>query len=221
MVDQRKEDIILAYFYKMLNDLKKIVEKENIEKGEVENLIKNYERKLKRIENYGFDGRAPDFVVKYGESYVINEENPEKCFIVFEQALNRGGGRGLCITRTSPESIELFNRNQNIEYIWLTKMGMVKNERFQTFSPTDLSKITGRISDFVKENGKNKSIVLFEGVEFLITNNSFNDVIRMLSTVKDIVQSNKGLFLVSMNLNTLKEEEKNIIKREFPNQLSF
>ncbi len=220
MVDQRKEDIILAYFYKMLNDLKKIVEKENIEKGELENLIKNYERKLKRIENYGFDGRTPDFVVKYGESYVINEENPEKCFIVFEQILNRGG-RGLCITRTSPESIELFNRNQNIEYIWLTKMGMVKNERFQTFSPTDLSKITGKISDFVKENGKNKSIVLFEGVEFLITNNSFNDVMRMLSTVKDIVQSNKGVFLVSMNMNTLKEEEKNIIKREFPNQFSF
>jgi len=220
MVDQRKEDIILAYFYKMLNDLSKIVEKENIEKGEVENLIKNYERKLKRIENYGFDGRTPDFVVKYGESYVINEENPEKCFIVFEQILNRGG-RGLCITRTSPESIELFNRNENIEYIWLTKMGMVKNERFQTFSPTDLSKITGRINDFVKENVKNKSIVLFEGVEFLITNNSFNDVIKMLSTVKDIVQSNKGVFLVSMNMNTLKDEEKNIIKREFPNQFSF
>ncbi len=220
MVDQRKEDLILGYFYKMLDDLKKLVNKENIEKSEIENLIRTYEKRIKRIENYGFDTRTPDFVVKYGESYIINEEKPEKCFIAFEQILSRGG-KGLCITRTSPESIDLFNRNENVTYIWLTKVATMKNERFQTYSPTDLPKIANRISEFVKENGNKKSIVLFEGVEFLITNNSFNDVMKMLSTVKDIINSNKGVFLISMNMNTLNEEEKNIIKREFPNQFSF
>ncbi|MGC8663253.1 MAG: DUF835 domain-containing protein [Thermoplasmata archaeon] len=209
-MDNEKNDLIYALFQKMLDDLKEIKNNEKIEPEEIENLIKSYQKKLKIIMNKS--SKQPSFTLKYGQSYLIDEEKPYECYNIFKQAVTRGSP-GLCITRTHPESISFYGTMKNVSFIWLSKVSLESRREYSSLQPTDLNIIASGISDFVKNN--QRGVILLEGIELLNTSNGFQNLAKALTTVKDLVAENKGVLLLSTNLKSFKEDEKNFLIREF------
>lgn len=210
-MDGQKNDLIYSLFLKLLDDLKNLSNKDAIGKGDIESIVKLYEKKLKVAVNKN-PKQKPSFTLKFGESYLIDEEKPLESYNIFKQAVSRGSN-GLCITRTNPESISFYDSMKNIKFIWLSKVGLENRKDFSSLQPTDLTIIANSISDFIKNN--TKCVILLEGIELLSASNGFSNLARALTTIKDMVSAGKGVLLISTNLKALKDEEKNFLLREF------
>ncbi|MDP8011496.1 MAG: DUF835 domain-containing protein [Thermoplasmata archaeon] len=209
-MDDEKSELLYALFTKLLQELNEIKEKESIKNDDIDSIIKSYEKKLKIIMNRS--AKKPSFSLKYGQSYIIDEEKPVECYNIFKQAISRGSS-GLCITRTHPESISFYGSAKNVKFIWLSKANVEGKKEYTSLQPSDLNIIVNNITDFIKSNLR--GVILLEGLEMLYTNSGFQNLIKAITTIKDLVAENKGVFLISVNLKSFKEEEKNILIREF------
>lgn len=78
--------------------------------------------------------------------------------------------------------------------------------------PTALVDIASAIADFASEGGN--AAVLLEGIEYLITQNSFPSVERFLQKVNEKVVLNDSYLLISANPAALKEQEYKLLARE-------
>ncbi|MFP3255916.1 MAG: DUF835 domain-containing protein [Thermoplasmata archaeon] len=205
-----KSELIIALFKEMIGELKSKLNEDEINRDEIYSLLRTYEKKLGQITKPRMD-KKPDLLLNFGESYMVDEEKPSMGFFIFKQALDRGRG-GICITRSHPESISFYKSAENVKFIWLTSVTYMSG-RVSSIQPNELSLITNAINSFLREG--QKGIVLFDGIELLITNNGFDNIAKSLTTIKDNIRINKGIMIISINLKTLKEEEKNFLLREF------
>lgn len=210
-MNDQKDDLIYSLLLKILDDLKDLLNKDNIEKEDIDKIVKSYQKKLRALSNKGLK-QKPSFVLRFGESYIIDEEKPIESFNIFRQAVLKGSS-GLCITRTHPESISFYGSVKNIKFIWLSKVGLENRKDFSSLQPTDLTIIANSVGDFIKNNAK--GVILLEGIELLSASNGFQTLAKALTTIKDMVIAGKGILLVSTNLKALKEDEKNFLLREF------
>lgn len=210
-MDGQKNDLIYSLFLKLLDDLKNLSNKDAIGKGDIESIVKLYEKKLKAAVNKN-PKQKPSFTLKFGESYLIDEEKPLESYNIFKQAVSRGSN-GLFITRTNPESISFYDSMKNIKFIWLSKVGLENRKDFSSLQPTDLTIIANSISEFIKNN--TRGVIFLDGIELLSASNGFSNLAKALTMIKDMVSAGKGVLLVSTNLKALKDEEKNFLLREF------
>ncbi len=207
---EENNELLIALFREFIDELREKLEEEELKKEDIYAIIKNYEKKLKYITSPS-KNKKPDLILNFGESYIMDEEKPSKCYDIFRQALDRGRA-GLCITRTHPESISFFRSADNVKFIWLTTVNF-RDGKVISLQPTDLSLISNGINNFIKEG--TKGIILLDGIELLIKNNGFDNTIKSLTTIKDNVRINKGIMIISINLKTMNEEERNFLLREF------
>ena len=59
-----------------------------------------------------------------------------------------------------------------------------------------------------------RSIVLLDDIQYLIGNTSFEGVIRFLRMLIDQVSEKDAIFLLSVNPDALKQQERSILERE-------
>ncbi|MEM0333865.1 MAG: DUF835 domain-containing protein, partial [Thermoplasmata archaeon] len=95
---------------------------------------------------------------------------------------------------------------------WLTTVNY-RDGKVTSLQPTDLSLISNGINNFIKEG--TKGIILMDGIELLIKNNGFDNTIKSLTSIKDNVKINKGIMIISINLKTMGDEERNFLLKEF------
>ncbi|MFQ5911023.1 MAG: DUF835 domain-containing protein [Thermoplasmata archaeon] len=148
--------------------------------------------------------------LRKGGKYLIREAKPERSLDVFS-SLTREVGVGLGITRIHPGTIERKCPIGGAELIWLTKAEGGK-ETFAYLSPTNLVGILSSISKFLTEN--KGSPVLLEGVEYLITQNSFDATLRFMQKVNEYVTLNEGILLVPVNPSTMSSKDYQLLARE-------
>ena len=208
-MDENSE-IIIALFKEFINELKEKLDEEEIKRDDIYTIIRNYEKRLKFITSPS-KNKKPDLILNFGESYIIDEEKPNKCYDIFNQALKKGRA-GLCITRTHPESISFYGSSENVKFIWLTTVNY-RDGKVTSLQPTDLSLISNGINNFIKEG--TKGIILMDGIELLIKNNGFDNTIKSLTSIKDNVKINKGIMIISINLKKMGDEERNFLLKEF------
>ncbi|MFQ5891878.1 MAG: DUF835 domain-containing protein, partial [Candidatus Methanofastidiosia archaeon] len=82
----------------------------------------------------------------------------------------------------------------------------------ESIDSQDLSKMNHIIGEFLKK--AEDSVVLLEGIEYLITENDFERVLKNLHTLKDYVVLSNSRLIVSLNPNTLSERELSLLERE-------
>jgi hypothetical protein len=149
--------------------------------------------------------------LEYYRCYIIEESKPKYCFEVFEDALTKGA-KGLCITRTHPKQLisKYESIGRNSEVIWLTDRESVGE--FKTVSPM-ISSVNFVIEEFIDNNAG--AIILFDGLEYLITVNSFKPVLFFIQGIKDKIAENESSLLFSASPITFNKEELIILEREF------
>jgi len=142
-----------------------------------------------------------------GRSYLIEEDRPANVFRLSREAME-DGTTAFLVTRTNPKRMrDLFDLG-DARIIWLTDRDSATEE---TIPPT-LERIMYMIEVFVKNT--EKGVVVLDGLEYLISNNNFDAVLRFLRRLIDEVSESSAFFLLSVSPKTLREQELKILERE-------
>ena len=114
----------------------------------------------------------------------------------------------MIITRTNPKRMRETFAPSADRILWLTdREGSSEN----TIQPV-LERIVYEIDDFF---GKRPGgALLLDGLEYLVSNNSFEAVLKFVRRVVDSVSEGRSIFLVSLGPATLKDQELRMLERE-------
>ncbi|MFQ5892644.1 MAG: DUF835 domain-containing protein, partial [Candidatus Methanofastidiosia archaeon] len=138
-----------------------------------------------------------EYQLEKGCSYLIEEERGERAFKVFVDAA-RHGAQALCISREFPEILRKKYDLEKTPMIWLAS-----TEYENTILPEDLGKLNYLIFEFLKSS-KN-SIIILDGLEYLIMYNGFYRTLKFLHILRDLVVVEDSNLLVSLNPKVLSQ----------------
>ncbi len=138
-------------------------------------------------------------------TYLVEEAQPEAVYRTFEDAL-RGGRPGLCVTRVYPRRLQERFGGGGLSVLWLSNVGKESSIR-----PKDLEKLSLAVEQFLaREHG----VVLLDGLEYLVTNNNFLTVLRLVQALRDQVAIHNGTLLLSVNPSSLEAHQLTLLERE-------
>ncbi len=150
----------------------------------------------------------PKAEVKPGHAYLVEEERPVESLGTLE-ALIRQGKQALVITRTNPR---MFRQNYDLrdsKVYWLVDRN--EPERGELMPPS-LEKIAFLIQEFCHDNPG--SVIFIEGLEFLVDNNNFGAVLKLIRRLVDMVSQGDHTLLVSLSPHILQERERRSLEKE-------
>jgi hypothetical protein len=142
-----------------------------------------------------------------GHCYIIIEEKLKRSLKVFSDTLSKGY-KGFCITRTNPRHLRGIKGFQDATVMWLTDKESTSGS---TISPV-LERIMYEIGDFIRHD--EKRCLILDGIEYLISNNNFDAVLRFIRRLVDDVSESKTIFMITVSPFTLKNQELKILERE-------
>ncbi|MEW5937884.1 MAG: DUF835 domain-containing protein [Candidatus Thermoplasmatota archaeon] len=142
-----------------------------------------------------------------GTTYLVKEEHPEMSYKVAEDALSHGF-RVLCLTREYPETIKEQYALDSAAFFWLT----LDESREYSFPPTDLARIYSYCRTFLGEEGD--ALLMLSGVEYLISQNNYNQVLKFIQLINDKVAVHRAVALVSVSPLALDHKELKTLERE-------
>jgi len=154
-----------------------------------------------RVEPAVLQGLTP------GRSYLIEEERPLEAFRRFAAFLGGGGG-GLVITRTNPKRVRETYGLPTERVLWLTDREGSAEDRI---APA-LERIVYEIEDFMSKQPR--GAVLIDGIEYLVSNNSFDAVLKFVRRLLDAISESQYTLIISLGSGTIKEQELKVLERE-------
>jgi len=146
-----------------------------------------------------------------GRSYVIEESPPDISFDAFANIINTTDDKGaknvgLCITRQHPDLVRQKYGLENTPIYWLaTKTGQ------DIISPTNLGILTHTIISFVQDH--QNGVVLLDGLEYLVSNNDFNKVLRVIDQVNDHISQSTSRMILPVDPRAFEPKEVALLER--------
>jgi len=107
---------------------------------------------------------------------------------------------GLVVTREFPDNLRAAFGLQATPIIWLTES---PGER--RVAPTSLTVLTDTITRFMEASPN--SIVLLDGLEYLVTHNGFRKVLRLLDSLNETTWVSKARLLVAADPNAFDDKD--------------
>ncbi len=142
-----------------------------------------------------------------GRTYLVEEDRPDRAYELLAKALE-GGKAGLLITRTNPKRVKERFSLSTVRVLWLTDREESKEE---TIAPA-LERIVYEIEGFMSKRPQGS--IMLDGLEYLVSNNSFDAVLRFVRRLVDTVSEGRHIFLISLGPATVKEQELKMLERE-------
>ncbi|HUL39495.1 MAG TPA: DUF835 domain-containing protein, partial [Methanomassiliicoccales archaeon] len=139
-------------------------------------------------------------------TYLIKEEKAERSYQLFERALAKGM-KGFCVTRNYPLKIKAKWTLGETPILWLSNVGKESSIR-----PKDLEKLSVSLEQFLAQ--AEGGVILLDGLEYLITNNNFLTVLRLVQSLRDQVAINHSILMLVLNPSTLDAHELNLLEKE-------
>jgi chromosomal replication initiator protein DnaA len=149
---------------------------------------------------------APSILVP-GHSYLIEEDRPDEAFRRFATFLEGGGG-GLVISRTNPRRARETHGVNAQRVLWLTDRAGSAEDTI----PPALERIVYEIESFLAK--QSRGAVLLDGIEYLVSNNSFDAVLKFVRQLLDTFSESRYVLIVSLGPATLEEQERKVLERE-------
>ena len=142
-----------------------------------------------------------------GSSYLISDKNNLSSIDILLN-LTRDDFKGLFITRGNIDQIKRqLSTLKNIDVLLLSGKD-VKG----SFRISDPELLKQKINEFSKKN--KKSIILLDGVHFLISRFSFKEFINLLYDLNDIISYNKSILFVRIDPSIIDSEQMALIENE-------
>jgi len=148
---------------------------------------------------------AKVYELRRGFSYLVKETKPHKSFEIFVDQVTHNI-QGLCVTRQHPTILRKEWGMEKTPIIWLSnQLGKVY------VNPTNIGILSDTIIRFVEKSGD--SVILVDGVEFLVVNNDFDKVLRMIHHITEAVMENRSRLIISVDPRTLDIRELALLER--------
>jgi PAS domain S-box-containing protein len=141
------------------------------------------------------------------ECFLVPEKKPIRSFEIFVDLVTHGIP-GFVISRVYPEKIRRKYKLARTPMLWLSR-----SEKTNALSPNDLSKLNYIIEDFTRKS--EESVILLDGLEYLVTQIGFETVVKHLEDLKDITVVNNSRLIVSVFKGALSEREYSILEKGF------
>jgi len=145
------------------------------------------------------------FPVERGFIYLVKEKRPNIAFEMFNEAISKGAS-GMLVVREHPDRMIQMYKFDAKKILWLTRR-VGKDHA----DPTELSLLSHKISRFVDESGR--SVVLLEGLEYMITQNDFDTVLRFVDHLHDFVLAHDCAFIIVIDPRVLSTREIALLER--------
>ena len=143
-----------------------------------------------------------------GFSYLIEENRPDFCFDIFAR-LARNNKNGLCICRINPAIIRRkYNFDEDLSMLWLTDR---ESSKESTISPS-LESMIYVAEEFIDKN--EEAVILLDGIEYLISNNGFNPVLRFIRRLIDKISETNTILIIGVGSKSINEQELKLLERE-------
>jgi RNA polymerase subunit RPABC4/transcription elongation factor Spt4 len=142
-----------------------------------------------------------------GESstYLVEEEQPREVYRLFGDAIAKGR-HGLCVSRLYPQKLRERFPGADLTILWLSNVG-----KEDAIRPKDLEKLSLAVEQFL---AREPGVVLLDGIEYLVTNNNFLTVLRLVQALRDQVAINRGILLLSVSPSALEGHQLTLLERE-------
>lgn len=145
------------------------------------------------------------FPVERGFLYLVKEKRPAIAFGMFNEAVNHGS-KGMLVVREHPNRLKQVHEFQAAKILWLTRRAGVNH-----IDPTHLSLLNLEITKFVE--GSPRSVILLEGLEYVITQNDFEAVLRFVNHLHDFVLTHDCAVIVVIDPRVLSTRELALLER--------
>ncbi len=142
-----------------------------------------------------------------GSSYLVEESNRDYSHAVFGMLVQKGMP-GIAITRSNPKVLRGSMEGGNAKILWLTDHEAKGDE---TVTPS-LEKIMVVIEEFLAK--AEESAILLDDLQYLISSNNFEGAVRFIRSLVDKVSEQQAIFLLSVDPNSLSNQERSIVERE-------
>jgi hypothetical protein len=155
-----------------------------------------------------------------GSSLFIKERTPMGAFRIFNQ-LCAQGAKGLIISRMPHDTVR-SKVGLDCAVYWLTKVEVQDEELKQFYiQPTDLGTFYTTFKKFLTVNKNGPTVVMLDGIQYLISNNDFNGILKNIQKMKDDIYVFHSTFIISadptsINLNEVKQlenEMQNVVEK--------
>ncbi len=139
-------------------------------------------------------------------NFLFKSNDIEKSFRIFKE-LTQQDRKGLFISRAHPDEINDKYELQNTKLYWLTK----SMTEVASLEPSQIEKIRWLIKDFVSEN--QNSVILVDGLEYLILQNNFENVLKFVELLKDDIAINNAILILPIDPATLEARQLALLER--------
>ncbi len=153
------------------------------------------------------DKKPMKYRLKKGYGYILQEENPSVSTEVFTEYVTHHH-HGLMFTREQPSRIRQYYGLRTTPILWMTN---AKTEE-KSVKPTDLNRMLYIIRDFIRFD--TDSIILIQRLDYLITENDFNTVLKFIHRLNDVIMESKCISLLSIDPSTLTREQLALLTQE-------
>jgi len=146
-----------------------------------------------------------------GRTYVVEEAPPDFSYELFfdvTATTEKDGGRpkGLLVSRRHRDMVRQRHGLEGVRIYWLaTRPGE------GVIAPTNLGILTSTLVKFLEEH--KYGVVLLDGVEYLVSNNDFVRVLRMIEQVNDQVAQGSGRMILPVDVRAFEQKEVALLER--------
>ncbi|HYY48694.1 MAG TPA: isoleucine--tRNA ligase [Thermoplasmata archaeon] len=144
-------------------------------------------------------------LLKESSTYLVKEAAPAEAYSLFQIA-QKAGKRGMVITRAFPQKIRERFGVADLPILWLSNVG-----KEDTVRPKDLEKLSLAVEQFL---AREKGIILLDAIEYLVTNNNFLTVLRLVQSIRDQVAINHAILLLTVSPSSLDPHQMTLLERE-------
>ena len=151
------------------------------------------------------NGRNRPHQMREGACYLVKEGKPLLSFKLFEMIL-ADGANGLCITRQYPERLREAYKLGMARTLWLSQ-----TPGEGSHNPTSIGALATVVSRYVDEN--RESVLILDGVEYLVVNNGFAQVLKFIEHVNEIIMRSKSIMIIPVSPDAFDRKEMALLER--------
>jgi len=142
---------------------------------------------------------------KPGNVYLVEERRPKVSFELLDQELS-AGYEGLIVTRDYPKKLVSEHGIGDSKMLWLTNL--VGDGRI---NPTAIGILMSQVRNFIE--GSRNTVVVLDGLDYLITLNTFDRMLQFMHQLRDSVVTNDCILIVPMDPRTVGQRELALLER--------
>jgi hypothetical protein len=140
-----------------------------------------------------------------GLMYVVRERKPFLSYKLFENTL-ADNVPGLCVTRQFPDKVREAFELKDTRILWLSHTPGKDHH-----NPTSIGTLATIISSFIERY--DRCVVLIDGLEYLVINNGFQQVLRFAEHINEQVMQSRSTVLIPISPNAFSEKELALLER--------